>query len=61
MELKELIENFEAQTKVKIVEKDEILFEGSVEILEKLLRSKVKKHGCNKTEECMVVNVAQYV
>lgn len=61
MDLKELIENFEAQTKVKIVENDEILFEGSVEVLEKLFRAKVKKHGCNKTEECMVVNIAQYV
>lgn len=61
MDLKEFIENFDAQTKVKIVEKDEILFEGSVEVLEKLLRAKVKKHGCSKAEEFMVVNVAQYV
>ncbi len=61
MELKEFIEHFDAETNVKIVEKDELLFEGKVEILVKLLNAKVKKHGCDNTEKGMVVNVEELV
>lgn len=61
MELKEFIEHFDSKTKVRIIEKDELLFEGNAEILEKLLKAKVKKHGCEKSDDGMVINVAQYV
>lgn len=61
MELKEFVENFDSQTKIKIVENDEVLFEGNADVLEKLLRAKVKKQGCSKEDDVMVVKVAQYV
>lgn len=61
MGLKEFIENFNSETNVRIVEKDELLFEGKAEILVRLLKAKVKKHGCDKTENGMIVNVAEFV
>lgn len=32
MELKEFVENFEPQTKVKVIEEDELLFDGNIDI-----------------------------
>ena len=61
MELKDFIGRLDSQTKVKIIQNDEVLFEGTGDILEKLLKAKVKKHGCASVDGSLVINVDEYV
>ena len=60
MELKEFVENFDSQTKVRIIWGEEMLFEGNVDILVKLLKAKVKSRGCERQNDSIFINVSSW-
>lgn len=61
MILYDFVANYDSQTKVKIIQKEDVLFEGSIDPLEKLLKAKVCKHGCLNDNGELVITVAEYV
>lgn len=60
MELKEFLEKFDLETRVKIIEKEELIFEGKVATLDKILRAKIITHGCKKPGNEPIITMEVY-
>jgi len=60
MELKEFVENFDPNTTLRIVQKDEVLYEGKVEPLAKLLNYKVLNRSGKLVDGMTQIEVREY-
>ena len=60
MELKELVENFDPNGTIRIVQKDEVLYEGKIEPLVKLLNYKVLKRSGKLVDGMTQIEVREY-
>lgn len=60
MELKEFVENFDPNGTIRIVQKDEVLYEGKIEPLVKLLNYKVLKRSGTIVDGITQIEVREY-
>lgn len=59
MELKQFVEDFNLNTIIRIIQKNEVLYEGKIDILVKLLNCKVLKKSGKLVDEITQIEVRE--
>lgn len=60
MKLDELVGNFVADTKVRVIEKDMVLYDGDAGTLNKILTGYVNKHSGQLVDGAFQLEVTEY-